>query len=80
MQWKRQIPRGVPGILPLVRHRNHVGVVEMRPVGVAALETLAGRLRHTGIALEPAIDLVVIELFAPEQPGEGLPLYLACIF
>src|SRR5712691_12528736 len=39
-QWnamKRQVPRGVPGILPFVRHGNNVVVVEMRPILVAAV-------------------------------------------
>ena len=33
---KGQVPGGEPGILPLVGHRDDVGVVEMPPVAVAA--------------------------------------------
>ena len=36
---KRQIPGGVPGVLPRVGHRQHVLVVEVRPVGVAAVQS-----------------------------------------
>ena len=32
-----EIPGCVPGIFPLVGHRQHVQIVEMRPVGVAPL-------------------------------------------
>ena len=35
-----QIPGGEPGILPFVGHREDVGVVEVRPVAVAALRAL----------------------------------------
>ena len=40
-----QVPGGVPGILPLVRHREDVGVVEVRPVAVAAVPALGRRRR-----------------------------------
>ena len=40
---KGEIPRRVPGIFPFVRHRDHVGIVEMAPLVVAALESLARR-------------------------------------
>ena len=32
---KREIPGGVPGVFPLVRHRDHVVVHEVIPIGVA---------------------------------------------
>ena len=76
---KREIPRGIPGILPFVRHRNDVGVIEVRPVRIAAMEPFTRRLRHARVAFEPAIDIVVIKLFAPEQSGKGLPLHTARI-
>ena len=40
---KREIPGGIPGILPLVRHGDDVGVVDMRPIRVASMEPLSGR-------------------------------------
>ena len=36
MHVEGQVPGRVPGILPLVRHRDHVGVVEVLPLPVAA--------------------------------------------
>ena len=37
-----QVPGGVPGIFPLVRHGQHVGVIEVQPVAVAAMMRSAG--------------------------------------
>src|SRR5689334_5180093 len=53
---KRQVPRGVPRILPLVGHRDHVGVVKVRPFLVAAIESLSRGLRMPRITLEPALE------------------------
>ena len=77
---KRKIPGRVPGVLPLVRHRNDIGIIEMGPVGVATVEAFTRRFRHARITFEPSIDIVVIKLFAPEQSGKGLPLHTARIF
>ena len=70
---KRQIPGGEPRELPGVRHREDVGVVEVPPVAVAALEALRRRGRLTGVAIEPAAHVVLVELLGPEHSGEGLP-------
>ena len=69
---ERQIPGGVPGVLPLVGHRDDVAVVEVPPLGVAPRQPARGRRWHRGIAVEPGADVVVIELLRPEQPGVGL--------
>ena len=44
----------------------------MVPFMIAAVEPFVRRLRARWIALEPVVDIVVIELFAPEQTGERL--------
>ena len=67
-----EVPRGVPRVLPLVRHRDHVVVVEMPPLGVAPLPALRRRRGLAGIALEPAPDVVVVPLLRPEQPRQRL--------
>ena len=36
--------------------------------------------RLRGIAVEPALHVIVIALLAPEQPGEGLALNQARVF
>ena len=69
---KREVPRGIPGVLPLVGHRDHVAVVEVLPGRVAAGQSFWRRLRAGGIALEPALNAVVVELFRPEHPRHRL--------
>ena len=67
-----EIPRGEPRVLPLVRHRHDVERVEGPPAVVAAGEPGRGRRRLARVAVEPARDRVVVELLAPQHPGEGL--------
>ena len=74
-----QIPRGVPRILPFVRHRNDVGVVEVRPVGVAAFLAAGRRSRLGGIALEPFANVVVKKLLRPDHAGKSLALDVALV-
>ena len=69
---KGEIPGGVPWVFPLVRHGNDVFVVELRPILVAALLALFGRLGPGGIAFEPRANLIMIELLGPEHTGKGL--------
>src|SRR6266571_4362188 len=69
-----EIPRGIPRVLPLVRHRNHVGVVNVRPVAVAAVLALFGRSRLRRIAGKPIPLRIVIELFGPQESSKGLAL------
>ena len=68
---KGEVPRGVPRILPLIRHRDDVVVAEVAPSRVAAGFPRSGG-RHL-VALEPARNVVVIELQAPDHSREGLP-------
>src|SRR5438105_14977970 len=75
-----QIPRGVPRILPLVRHGQHVGVVEVHPVAVAAVLTTFGWRRAGRIASQPFLYFVEVKLLAPQQAGKRLALYAALIF
>ena len=67
-----EIPRGEPRVLPLVRHGHDVERVERPPVRVAPAEPRRGRRRLRRVAVEPARDVVVVELLAPQHPGEGL--------
>src|ERR1044071_830506 len=69
---KRKIPRRVPWILPLIRHRNDIGVVEMFPLVIATTDTLSWRFGRARISVQPLLDYVVIELFGPEHAGECL--------
>ncbi len=67
-QWdamKCKVPRRVPGIFPLVGHRDDVGVVKIAPFVIPALfSTLRGR-RPGRIAVQPGTHIEVIKLFRP---------------
>ena len=70
---EREVPRGVPRELPRVGHREDVGVEDVAPVAVAAGLAGGGRGRLERVAVEPAPDVVLVELLGPEHPGERLP-------
>ena len=60
-----EVPGRVPGVLPLVRHRDDVAVVEVRPVAVAAVAR--GRPAAAAAPGSPSsqsLDDVVVELLA----------------
>ena len=69
---EREVPGGVPGVFPLVRHGDDVFVVKVRPIFVAAVPALVGRFGPGRIAFEPGTNIVVIKLLGPEHTGEGL--------
>ena len=76
---KGRVPGGVPGILPLVGHGDHVAIEQVAPVRVAPLPAACGRRRLAGIAFEPVLDHVVVELLRPEQAGVRLPADAAVV-
>ena len=68
-----EVPGRVPGVFPLVGHRDDVAVVHVVPV-VVARGGLPRRLERVGPALlQPLVDVVVVELLGPEHPRQGLP-------
>src|SRR5262249_33254812 len=62
-----KVPCCIPGVLPFVRHRDHISVVEVSPIGIAALEPLAWRRRLRWISLKPLSCGVVVELLGPQK-------------
>ena len=68
-----QVPGREPRVLPLVGHRHDVEGVEVAPAGVATRTAARPAAGLGGVAVEPAGDVVVVELLAPEHPGERLP-------
>ena len=69
-----EIPGGIPGVFPFVRHRENIGIVQVHPFTVAA-PLAFGRWRQlAGIAIEPLRHVVIEELLAPDHSREGLTL------
>src|SRR6185369_11674623 len=76
---KSKIPRRIPGILPLIRHRDDVGVVEMFPLMIATARAFGRRFGRRWITVKPVLDHIVIVLFGPEHAGERLAHDEPCI-
>src|SRR3954463_919872 len=74
-----EIPCRIPRILPLVRHRNNVGVIQVHPVAVATVASRGRRFRLCGIAIQPGPRVVMKELLRPEQPCKCLALDIVSI-
>ena len=74
---EREVPCRVPGVLPLVRHAEHLAVEEVPPLTIAPALALRRRSRSARIAAQPAIDVERVVLLRPEQPGQRLALH-AC--
>ena len=68
-----EVPGGIPRVLPLVRHGDDVLVVQMRPLAIPSPPASGRRGRLGGIAGKPSLDVVVVELSAPQHAGQGLP-------
>ena len=68
-----QVPGGEPGVLPLVRHGDDVEPVEVTPPGVPPALARLRRFRLGRVAVQPAGDVVVEQLLAPQHPGARLP-------
>ncbi len=69
---KREIPGGVPGELPLVRHGDNVSVVNVSPGAISPPFSGIRRRRNCRISDKPVAHDIVIELLAPQKSSEGL--------
>src|ERR1700733_12701654 len=72
---KSQIPGSVPGIFPLVWHRNNVGIVKMGPFVVTTELTLSRWRWLRRVTFQPLSDIVVEILLTPDHPGQCLALH-----
>ena len=72
---KCEVPRRIPGILPLVRHRDYVRIVEMAPFMISPIDPLGRWIRSARVAFEPLLHDIVIKLLGPEQAAKGLTHY-----
>ena len=73
---KREVPRRVPRILPLVRHRDDVGVVQVLPFVIAAADGAQAEAAGPGSPSSHSRDHVVIELLRPQHSRERLPHHI----
>src|SRR6516162_7899596 len=74
---KSEVPSGKPWIFPAVGHRDDIAGFEVLPIAVAAAEAALWRAQF--VAFEPAFDIVVEKLLAPDHPGERLPQYAVVV-
>ena len=77
---ERQIPGRVPRVFPLVGHGDHVFVVQVDPLRVAAHAVSPPAASAGPDPLEPRLDHEMIKLLGPQQPREGLPLDPFAVF
>jgi hypothetical protein len=73
---ERQVPSGIPRILPFVWHGNYVSVVQVSPLMVAPFPSLLGWAWVIRVASQPIRDDVMIELLGPEHPRKTLAHYV----
>ena len=73
-----QVPRGVPGVLPGIGHRDDVIGVEMQPFVVSPELVRIWRWWSGRVAIQPHIHVIVVELLAPQKSSKCLPLHRAC--
>src|SRR5262249_48690451 len=69
---KCEIPCGVPGILPLVRHRDDVAVDHVDPFAVA-YSARSWFHRIGSVILQPLVKIEIEVLLSPKHPRKGLP-------
>ena len=61
-----------PGVLPFVRHRYDVFIVQILPFRVSAMFPGVRGCGHVRVTLEPLFCVVIVELLAPQQARIGL--------
>ncbi len=65
-QWdavKCQVPGGKPGIFPFIGHGDDIGRVQMAPFAIASLLAFLRRRGLGRIAVQPLLQVVMVELF-----------------
>src|SRR5215831_11754668 len=68
---ERQVPSGIPGILPLVWHRDDVLIHHVEPFRIPH-EARTWLHRINAMFLEPFVHIEKEKLFGPKHPGERL--------
>ncbi len=76
---KSQVPCRIPGILPLVGHRNDVAVQHVEPLGIANVLLIRSGQRMSFMFLEPAVEVEIVVLLAPQHPRQSLAVHAAFV-
>src|ERR1700739_1294436 len=77
---EREVPGGIPGVLPFVRHRDDVAVVHMVPIAVSRCG-LAQWVERIGTSFfQPLVYIVEVELLAPKHARKSLARHSRGIF
>src|SRR6266481_3437936 len=76
---KSKVPCRIPGILPLVGHRNDVAVQHVEPLGIANVLLIRSGQRMSFVFLEPTVEVEIVVLLAPQHPGQSLAVHAAFI-
>ena len=71
-QWKARSHAAYHGYSHVSGIEIDVVVVEVRHSALRPCAALGRRWRLGRVAVEPALDVVVVELLAPQHPGERL--------
>ncbi len=74
-----QIPCGVPWVLPFVRDRDDVAIVQVLPLVVALLAALRRWSWLGWVSLKPLANRVVVKLLRPEQAAVRLHQHSALL-
>ncbi|MNI25009.1 hypothetical protein D3C73_786470 [compost metagenome] len=76
---KAQVPGRVPRVFPGIGHGNDVEIRQVPPMAVADVRAPRWWRRLRRVAIEPQIDVEIIQLLGPEQSSQGLALYVTRI-
>src|SRR5215471_426244 len=71
---KGKVPSRIPWVFPLVRHRDDVAVEHVEPLGIASVP-LRPDHRMRLMLDEPAVQIKVVVLFAPQHSCHCLTMY-----
>ena len=69
-----EVPSRIPRVLPFVGHGNDVPIEKVIPTSVASLKSGCRGSGNVGVAFEPVVNGVVVELLGPQQSRVGLTL------
>ena len=74
-----QVPRRIPGILPLVGHGDDVTVEHMKPLGIAGLPLFRSQYRMSVVLEQPFVEVEIVILFGPQHARQRLAVYAPLI-